>query len=269
MLIVPFVSEPLGRVLADAGWSWADEQGNFDLRAPGLTLRQRLRTAPPKPKHRTLPRGSGSFAIIRSLIRFSEGEAEEPRAMGLAQQAGVSQPRASQVLGRLQDLGLVERSERGRWVPDSSGLLDRFLDEYPGPGGSERYFYGLDGPTEAAVRLARAHTSQRPIAVSADVGPDLLQAWRRPSTAVIYALHDIDPGSAGLVNAQGAHDANVIVRVPNDRSVFRSPELVATVHHAEVSLADETQQIWDLRDLGGADRLEAAGVLREWLLTPH
>jgi hypothetical protein len=34
----------------------------------------------------------------------------------------------------------------------------------------------------------------------------------------------------------------------------------------DVPLADLTQQIWDLQDLGGADRLEAAGRLREWLL---
>jgi hypothetical protein len=31
-------------------------------------------------------------------------------------------------------------------------------------------------------------------------------------------------------------------------------------------LADPLQQIWDLQDLGGADRIEAAGRLREWLL---
>jgi hypothetical protein len=32
-------------------------------------------------------------------------------------------------------------------------------------------------------------------------------------------------------------------------------------------MADPTQMIWDLQDLGGADRLDAAGELREWLLT--
>jgi hypothetical protein len=265
LLVVPFAPETVGDALTASGWSWADEQGNFDLRAPGLTLRQRRSAAAPKARHRTLPRGSGSLGIIRALIRFSEDDARELGATWLAHQAGVSQPRASQVLKQLRDLELVDRANRG-WVPRRADLLDRFLHEYAGPGGSEQYFYSLDGPTETAVSIVKAQTPRHPIVVSADVGPDLLQPWRRPSVAVIYARRDIGPGPAGLVEAQERHDANVIVRVPNDQSMFRSPELLATVHGVPLSLADESQLIWDLHDLGGADRLEAAGRLREWLL---
>ncbi|HEY8200647.1 MAG TPA: hypothetical protein VII47_04775, partial [Actinomycetota bacterium] len=36
LVVVPFVSETLGPALAEAGWSWADACGNFDLRAPAL-----------------------------------------------------------------------------------------------------------------------------------------------------------------------------------------------------------------------------------------
>ena len=35
---------------------------------------------------------------------------------------------------------------------------------------------------------------------------------------------------------------------------------------ASIPLADPVQMIWDLQDLGGADRAEAAGKLRQWLL---
>jgi len=48
--------------------------------------------------------------------------------------------------------------------------------------------------------------------------------------------------------------------------VFPVPALVGQVQGNEVPLADPLQQIWDLQDLGGADRIEAAGRLREWLL---
>jgi hypothetical protein len=41
---------------------------------------------------------------------------------------------------------------------------------------------------------------------------------------------------------------------------------MAVVLGNDVPLADPFQQIWDLEDLGGADRIEAAGRLREWLL---
>lgn len=266
MLVAPFVNDALASALRDAGWSWADGQGNFDLRAPGLILRQRTTSSPPKSRRTRLPHGSGSLAIVRALIRFSEGEEEEPSATALAAQAKVSQPRASQVLHQLLDLDLVERMNDGRWSPRRDSLLDRFLAEYRGPGGSEQYLYSLDPPTDVAVRAARLASADRPIVVSADVGPDLLLAWRRPSVVILYTQAAVDPAELDLVEAQGRHDANVILRSPRDLSVVPVPELVAELRGAEIPLADPTQQIWDLQDLGGADRLEAAGMLREWLL---
>jgi DNA-binding transcriptional ArsR family regulator len=265
MLVVPFVSEPLGTALTQAGWSWADAAGNFDLRADNLVLRQRSTATRPRDKTSRLPQGSGSLAIIRALIGFPLGINEEPGATALANRVGVSQPRASQVLHKLLDLNLVTRSPEGRWLPDREALLDRFLSEYRGPGGSERYLYSLDSPNEVAARAAQQSTGAS-LAVSADVGPDLLLAWRRPSAVILYARQLLDLDRLALVDAQGRHDANVIVRSSDDVSVFPTDVLVADMDGVEVHLADPAQQIWDLHDLGGVDRLEAAGGLREWLL---
>jgi len=266
LMIAPFISESLGAILTRDGWSWADAQGNFDLRAPGLVARQRRASAAPAPKQRSLPRGSGSYAVIRSLVGFSGGEDEEPGTTALAAQADISQPRASQVLHKLHNLKLVDISGHGRWKPHREALLDRFLAEYPGPGGSEHYYYTLDSPVDVAVHASQPSTSGRSIAVSADVGPDLIVPWRRPSLVILYSRHAIDPSGLDLTDAQGRHDANVIIRVPEDRSVFPMPPLVVQIQGNEVPLADPLQQIWDLHDLGGADRIEAAGRLREWLL---
>ena len=266
LLFAPFISESLGSILTGDDWSWADAQGNFDLRAPGFVARQRRASAAPAPRHRSLPRGSGSYAVIRALVSFSGSEDEEPGATALAAQAGISQPRASQVLHQLHDLKLVDISGHGRWAPNREALIDRFLAEYPGPGGSEHYYYTLDSPVDIAVGAGQVSTPGRPIAVSADVGPDLIVPWRRPSVVILYARHAIDPSDFGLTEAQGRHDANVIVRTPGDRSVFPVPALAGQVQGNEVPLADPLQQIWDLQDLGGADRIEAAGRLREWLL---
>lgn len=266
LMIAPFISETLGSLLTRDGWSWADAQGNFDLRAPGLILRQRRTSTAPVPKRRSLPRGSGSYAVIRALVGFSGGEDEEPGATALAAQADISQPRASQLLHHLHDLKLVDVSGHGRWAPRREALLDRFLAEYPGPGGSEQYYYTLGSPVEVGIRAGRVSTPARPIVVSADVGPDLIVPWRRPSLVILYARHAIDPFDLGLTDAQGRHDANVILRNPEDRSVFPVPSLTGQVQGNEVPLADPLQQIWDLQDLGGADRIEAAGRLREWLL---
>jgi DNA-binding transcriptional ArsR family regulator len=266
LLVAPFVSQTLGVALTGQGWSWADAQGDFDLRAPGLVLRQRRTVARPKPVRVALPRGSGSSAVIRALIRLGEGAEEEPGAASLATLAGVSQPRVSQVLAALRDHNLVERVDRGRWRPDREALLDRFMAEYRGPGGSEQFFHALDSPADVAVRAARSWGHQ--VAVSADAGPDLIVPWRRPSTVILYVKRVPEVNGMGLelVGAQGRHDANVIVHMPADRSVFPVPALVAELHGMEIPLADPSQMLWDLDDLGGADRAEAAGRLREWLL---
>jgi hypothetical protein len=266
LLAAPFISEPLGSLLTRDGWSWADAQGNFDLRAPGLVARQRRALAAPAPRQRSLPRGSGSYAIIRALVRFSGGEDEEPGATALAAQAGISQPRASQVLHQLRSLELADVSGHGRWKPRREALLDRFLAEYPGPGGSEHYHYTLDSLADLAVRAGQASTPDRPVAMSADVGPDLIVPWRRPSMVILYVRHAIDPSDLELTDARGRHDANVIIRTPEDRSVFPAPALTGQIQGNEIPLADPLQQIWDLQDLGGADRNEAAGRLREWVL---
>jgi hypothetical protein len=199
------------------------------------------------------------------LIKFVDGEGDSVGATALAAHAGVSQPRASQVLRLLQDQKLVEKAADRRWRPRRTELLDRFLAEYPGPGGSMLYFYSLDSPTDVAIRAARELKDR--VVVSADVGPDLIRPWRRPSEVILYAQDLVDGARLGLVQAHGRHDANVVVRMPTDRSVFPVPALVAEVQGAEVGLADPSQMIWDLRDLGGADRSDAAAELRTWLLT--
>jgi hypothetical protein len=84
LMVAPFISESPGSLLTRDGWSWADAQGDFDLRAPGLVVRQRRVSTAPTPKHRSLARGSGSYAVIRALVGFIGGEDEEPGVTALA-----------------------------------------------------------------------------------------------------------------------------------------------------------------------------------------
>lgn len=263
--VVPFVSDPAGDALTEAGWSWGDEHGNFDLRAAGLVVRQRATSSPPPRRRRTLPGGSGSYAVIRALIGMPADAGEGVGATALASAAKVSQPRASQVLGQLHSLDVVDSPSRGKWRPRRENLLDRFLAEYPGPCGSAHYFYTLEPPAEVAARLAGARR-RRALAVSADVGPDLVRPWRRPSTLVGYTNGTLDAADLDSVEATGKADANVIIRMPADQSVFPAEPLVGEFKGTRIPLADPVQMIWDLQDLGGADRDEAAGKLRQWLL---
>jgi hypothetical protein len=266
LLAVPFASESLGAALTARGWSWADAQGDFELRAPGLVFRQRRAVSAPRPTKKTLPAGSGSWGIIRSLLRpATDAERTGATATVLASRAGVSQPRASQVLTQLRERDLVERQPGGRFRPSWNALLDCFLAEYPGPGGSAKYCYSLDPPARAAVLVA-ASVGQDAV-ISADVGPDVLCPVRRPSAVIVYSRRLIDLAGLGLVDAQGEHDANVVIRMPADRSVFPVPGMAARLLDADVQLAEPVQMIWDLTYLGGDDRAEAAEELRKWLRT--
>lgn len=265
LLVAPYVAESLGRALIEAGWSWADDQGNYDLRAPGLRLGQRRTRSAPKPTRHLLPAGSGSWAIIRTLVAFENGGEDAPTVTALARMARVSQPRASQVLGALAELGLVRRTDEGGWRADRSTLLDRFLDEYRGPGGATRFLSSTDRPSAVAIEMARRNPPHS-FVISADVGPDIVAPWRQPSVVVVYSTMALVLDELHLVDAQGLADANVIIREPRDRSVFPNPPFVADADGVELPLVHPTQMIWDLHDLGGADRFEAAGVLRHWLL---
>lgn len=266
LLVAPFITEGTGERLVQAGWSWADLEGNLHLRAPGLLAHQRRPRSPHQaPATTRLPQGNGGLGIIRALLGFEQGEAEPRDATGLAKQAGVTQPRASQVLGRLRALDLVNRRD-GYWWPDKEALLDRFLSEYRGPGGAESYFYSLTEPSEIAIKATKDTTPPYPILVSADVGPDLYAPWLRPRVVILYSRAEHPLDEIGIVEAIGRADANVIVRHPQDLSVFAHSS-AGTLGEEQIPVVDVPQMIWDLERLGGTDRLEAAGELRKWLLS--
>jgi hypothetical protein len=103
--------------------------------------------------------------------------------------------------------------------------------------------------------------------VSADVGPDLIRPWRRPSEVILYVKTSSTPPCLGLSRRMAGTMRMSSHACRADRSVFPVPALVAEVQGVEVGLADPSQMIWDLSDLGGADRSDAAAELRTWLLT--
>ncbi|MFC1629059.1 hypothetical protein ACFL3H_08110, partial [Gemmatimonadota bacterium] len=162
-LVAPYVSEGLGIALMEAGWSWADGQGNYDIRAGTFRLRQRLPGGGQPRRSRSLPSGNGGLAIVRMLIY---GISPPYTMTEVARAAGVTQPRASQVFNSLMQLGLADRVN-GEWSVDRDALLDAFLEEYKGPGGHEYHLYGLGSVPDNAIRLTE--TVPEDVFVSADL----------------------------------------------------------------------------------------------------
>jgi len=70
------------------------------------------------------------------------------------------------------------------------------------------------------------------------------------------------------VEAESAGSANVFLRYVDGSPVSTWRKLVGPdrVDGLDVELVDPALMMRDLLDLGGADREEAAGVLREWIV---
>ena len=193
--------------------------------------------------------GPGTAAIARLLVAT-----DAPlTGVAIAAAAGVSQPRASQVLSQLGRHEAVRPTDQG-YV----GRPERLLDLYqrrarPRLTGPDAYWYGLGPAADQARRIADAF--------SADLAPDLLVPWRHPTLSVVYAGDSLGLEAAGLVPAEGRADATVVVRRTDDRTLL-SPARPWPTTAEGIPLADPVQQWWDLLDLGGDDRAEAADRLR-------
>jgi hypothetical protein len=202
--------------------------------------------------------GAGTAAIARALIA-----AREPlTGVALAEAVGVSQPRASQVIRQFADSAAVRATEDG-YVGRPAKLLDLYERRArPALVQAESYWYSTRPlPDQAArvIRLARA--TKTDVAFSADLGPDLLVAWRHPTLTIVYTSGALDLGDGGFVPAEGRPDASVIVRWTTDRTLL-APAPPWPGFADNIPLTDPTQQWWDLLDLGGEDRREAADRLR-------
>jgi hypothetical protein len=206
--------------------------------------------------------GAGTAAIVRLLIA-----AETPLTqVAIAEAIGVTQPRASQVLRALVDADAVSVSARGY-----RGRRARLLELYakrsrPHLVEPESFWFSLRPMIDQGRTITRAararHTA---IAVSADLGPDLLVPWRHPTITVVYAARRVDLGAAGFVPAEGRVDASIIVRHTDDPTLL-SPSLGWSPSVDGIPIADPVQQWRDLLDLAGEDRREAAGRLRRAIL---
>ena len=257
LLVAPLITESTGRALTEAKWSWVDSHGNADVRARGIRISRRVPSRSVKTPRRSLPTGSGSWSIIRLLISDSNVE----NGTELAERAGVSQPRVSQVLSALSAAGLVERHGRSTWTADRTALLDSLLTSYADTGRYISWLYSLDSPQQTCERIVAVGKSlQIDAVISGDVAADRLVPWRVPTHTTVYTGDHRLAVHLEMTSAQGSDDANVELIVPADTSVLR------VRHDDELTLAHPTQVILDLQRLGGTDRHEAAERIREWLL---
>lgn len=206
--------------------------------------------------------GAGTAAVARLLVA-----ADAPlTGVAIAAAVGVSQPRASQVLKQLAAHDAVRATEHG-YVGRPARLLDLYRRRArPLLVQPESHWYSTRAAAEQARRIVDlANKQQTSIAFSSDLAPDLLVPWRHPTLSVVYTTSSLRLDAAALVPAEGRGDASVIVRWTSDATLL-SPASRWPSEVDGIPITDPVQQWWDLLDLGGEDREEAADRLRRAIL---
>jgi hypothetical protein len=246
------------------GWSVVTDDGAVRLRLAGRLLHFDARpslAAPKRPRGRP---GRSAFSVIRALFASEGGATQEE----IAQFARVSQVAVSKAISRLSDLGLVARGTHGWEVSDRVGAMSWWLANYPGPGGIETHWYGLEAIAEQAWRAYRALDAQRsrPV-VSGDVAADLVAPWRTPRRAVLYAERGADLAQVGLTPTD-ADNATLALVLPQDHAVWpvSTVALIAMPGHGDIGRANAFQVLYDLSRSPGPDAGEALQAWRGWMM---
>lgn len=195
----------------------------------------------------------GTFAVAFELLGGPRAWANQEE---LAVRVGLSQPRVSQILRRLDarihTLGgadVVDDAVRDR-------LAGWLVEHYPRQPRLATTWLTLDSPVQAAGQLENYLRSQN-IAhvVTGEVAADRLAPWARPSTCWVWTacLADLEPIGATPVNVR---DANLTLAVAEDPYVLRNVD--------ESRRTAAPWRVW--LDLVHQGRLDSADTLRNALV---
>ena len=201
----------------------------------------------------TKPRVRRWGSATSQLVRRLAVDAEPINQVALARDLQVSQPRISQILRLLAnhdiDIEHLDDPEQHR------RLVDLYVRYHRPNAVSESLFYALDPAYEQVRQVIEAANRQDVrVAVSADLAPDLIAPWRTPTLTVVYAEASVDLEPSLFVPAIARGEATLLIRHVSDDSLLAP----WTTSRPDIPIIHPVQQVWDLYDLGGEDRIEAA-----------
>ena len=188
----------------------------------------------------------------------------------IAELAHVGQAAVSKALNRLAELDLVARRPHGWEVTDRAGATSWWLANYPGPGGIETHWFGVESIGDQAYRayaVLNRDEHARPV-MSGDVVADLVAPWRTPRRATLYAQRGADLSEVGLTPSD-ASAATLTLVLPQDAGVWpmsRAPVLIELGERGEVARANAFQVLYDLSLSPGPDADEALEAWRAWMV---
>ena len=253
-----------------AGDSLVTADGQVLLQVDGQTLE----VGRPAPRAAPRPRGRTPWGVLGVARRMLEVDVD--RQQDLAGLAGLSQERVSRLLSRLRDHGLTARTAGtgGRAVErpvSAAALLDWWLEEYPREEALRAHYFAPDPLPAQLARAAAALTGRRPL-LSGDLAADQLAPWRRPGLVLLYCTRPVDLTGAGFVAASAAQATLTVVTSPDPTVAIPTTATgqvwaQAPAGDGVIELADPFQVLLDVLGSPAPDASQAAGRLRDALLT--
>ncbi len=232
----------------------ADETSATPRSLPGISLlaplSRKAYTSSMEAPTRVRRWGTATSNVVRMLAI----QGHPTTQVALAAAAHVTQPRISQVYRLLESAGIDPGAVASPDVREQ--LAGLYVRHHRPAVVAETFWFGLEPARSQGHRAVDRATTvgARPV-VSADLGPDLVAPWRTPTLTVVYTASLVDLEPAGFVPAMGRGDATIVIRAVSDGTLLEPWEIGGT---DSLPLAHPLQQIWDLHDLGGEDRDEAA-----------
>jgi hypothetical protein len=209
--------------------------------------------------------GRASWARLAALRLFAlTGESLSQSA--IARRIGLSHVAVSKQLPELSEL--VERTPNGWRAVDRNACWERFLADYPGPGGLSSYWTTTADIADSLARIEslQLNANHRLPVVSGDLAADFYAPWRRPDHLVVYVVAHPALDELGFAAVPRA-DATVKVCVPRDPTIlplshgWTLPELGRQRRYA-----DPLVTAWDLGRTPGGDVETALVELRRRIL---
>src|SRR5680860_147178 len=275
LLILPSATVALLRTATSRGWSVVTEDGTADVRIgdrhvqSARAQREGALFGGPARQSGRGPISWPRWTIARVLL--AAGSLPLPQSAA-AQLLGTSQATVSRAIATMEREGLVHTAlstDVRRISADWDGLLDWWLQHYPGPGGTDSYWYSLDDlrtqARKAVAELERTSPTAEPV-LSGDLAADYVAPWRRPASVTLYVRNSTPLDHAGFVSVASPEGATLIVRAPKDPGVWMPAQWVLE-EQTRLLLADPLQVLHDLMHAAGPDAAEAAAHMRSKLRT--
>lgn len=225
VVVVPYMGEAGARAAAAEGVGWIDLSGNARLRDRDLFVHVEGRPN----RYPTRGRPSSPFAPVSS--RLTRHLLQDPdrwwRQADLARAADLDDGRLSRLVGRLDELELLER-DGGRLRPrDPDALLDAWAADYR----FDSHDVLACHVTGSGIELAQDVTHRLTAAEIPHALTGLPAAWRLDGFAqfrLVSVFVDGDPRTvADEVGARAEpRGANLQLIGPNDRGVFVGADMI-------------------------------------------